>query len=65
MSDKYFLEYAGEDEREVTKEEFVRAERAAGFRNKLGQPDEPATAGFGADGVHGHVMYVSDSKEEE
>lgn len=33
--------------REVTKEEFVNAERRAGFRNTLGQPDEPATTSFG------------------
>lgn len=65
MSDLYFLRYNGEEEHEVTKEEFVRAERAAGFHNTLGQPDEPATAGFGSGGVHGHVLYVNDSEEKE
>jgi len=39
---RYFLT----EEREVTKEEFVAAERRAGFRNTMGKPKEPATAGF-------------------
>lgn len=30
----------------VTKEEFVKAERMAGFNNTMGQPTEPATQGF-------------------
>lgn len=33
-------------EHEVSKADYVRAERASGFYNTLGQPDEPATAGF-------------------
>lgn len=39
--------------REVTKEQFVQAERSAGFRNMNGQPKEPATAGFSGGGVQG------------
>lgn len=35
---------------EVTKEQYVKAERSAGFRNTMGQPDEPATASFGSNG---------------
>lgn len=40
---------------EVTKKTFVLAERNAGFRNPLGDPDEPATAGFGGRGIQGYV----------
>ena len=50
--------------REVTKEEFVAAERKAGFINTMNQPDEPATGGFsagsGLDEVHGRVVWQSD-----
>lgn len=45
---KYFLKYDDKPEQEVSKAEFVKAERLAGFRNTMGQPREPATAGFGA-----------------
>lgn len=41
----------------VTKEEFVIVERANGFTNTLGQPEEPATAAFaGPDGVRGTTI---------
>lgn len=33
-------------EREVTMEEYVAAERQAGFYNTLGHPERPATASF-------------------
>lgn len=36
--------------REVTLQEFVRAERMAGFRNTMGRPDRPATAAWGVAG---------------
>ena len=43
--------------REVTKEEYVRAERQAGFHNSMGYPDEPATAAFGdSRGVRGTTL---------
>lgn len=54
---KYFLSIANV-EVEVTKEQFVQAERAAGFRNTMGQPLEPATAGFHSGVVSGRVDYV-------
>ena len=63
----YFLSVtlAGERiEREVTVEEFCRAERAAGFRPKLPSSDKfymttPATGGFGMGaGVSGRVAYA-------
>lgn len=63
--DQYFLSctLAGEViEREVSVEEFCKAERAAGFRPKLWSGDPaymttPATAGFGGDGIRGRVEY--------
>jgi hypothetical protein len=45
-------------ERQVTKAEFVRVERAAGFRNTNGQPGEPATAGFSNGPLRGRVDYA-------
>ena len=57
---KFYLkgEWQGDDEwTEVSKEKFVRAERAAGFRNTMGRPDEPATGGFSGGGVEGRVRY--------
>lgn len=46
---------------EVTMEEFVRAERAAGFHPKDGMPiGKPATGGFSGGGVHGKIIYTLD-----
>lgn len=57
---KFFL-YAvlgGEKiEREVSKEEYVSAERSAGFRNTLGQPNEPATASWSKGNTGGRIEY--------
>lgn len=47
---------------EVTKEQFVKAEYAAGFRG--GRPGEPATAGFTGGGVRGKVAYVREEMAE-
>ncbi len=56
--DRYYLTENGL-EREVTKKEYVRAERNAGFRNTLGEPLEPATAAFGSTNpdVSGRIVY--------
>ena len=55
---RYFLRHASEDSwTEVTVEEFVRAERMAGFHNTLGRPDLPATSSFGAGPVQGRTVY--------
>lgn len=58
---KYFLQEKNEtDFREVTKEEYVIAERESGFYNTLGFPDEPATSAFvGIFGVRGHTEFES------
>lgn len=45
---RYFVTTDERGEREVTKEEYVRVERNAGFWNTLGRPDEPGTSSFGS-----------------
>ncbi len=69
MMKKYFLscQLGGETiEREVTLEEFCKAERAAGFRPKLWSGDPkymttPATGGFGGSGgISGRIKYEPD-----
>lgn len=53
---RYFLTLAGGPKREVTKAEWVAAERSAGFRG--GRPGEPSTGGFGNGYVNGSMEYV-------
>lgn len=63
---KYFLKSEWQDDdawEEVSKEVFVRTERAAGFRNTMGRPDEPATGGFSGGGFCGRVRYVTKDDE--
>jgi len=62
--DRYFLASGSEPEHEVTRDEYVRAERAAGFRNTLGQPAEPATAAFSSGSSRGRVSYARPSEQE-
>ena len=50
---------------EVTKEQWVRAERIAGFRNTMGQPDEPATRGFTGGGIRGTIKQRREKTSEE
>ncbi len=52
---RYYLQADGYPEREVMKAEFVARERACGFHNTLGEPDEPATGGFSAGGWCGRT----------
>lgn len=52
--------------REVTKAEWVAAERGAGFHNTMGHPDEPGTGGFGTSlGIEGRISSVPKRKKEE
>ena len=61
---RYFLRLEpGGEELEVTKAEFVAAERAAGFRNTSGRDDEPATGGFGNGTIRGRVEYHFNNEE--
>lgn len=54
---RYFLTKGAAEEVEVTKEEFIQAERRAGFRPKSG--DGLATAGFSSSiGISGRVEYI-------
>jgi len=53
LSDDY-----GQTWRQVSKEEYVRAERAAGFRNKLRQPKEPATGSWSRGSKAGRTEYI-------
>jgi len=49
----YFLEHPVFGSKEVTKEEWISAERAAGFHPKFG--DGPATGGFSGNGMSGSI----------
>lgn len=60
---RYFLSYKGM-EKEVSREEWIKAERDAGFRSKFGD-DKEATGGFGSsNGVSGRVEYVKEDSNE-
>ena len=54
---KYYLSHPQLGEKEVTKEEFIKAERAAGFRSKSGSMDDCATGGFTGNGISGSIKY--------
>jgi hypothetical protein len=56
--ERYFVSEGGLPEQQVTKAGFVQAERRAGFRNTMGQPDEPATGGFSGATFMGRIEYV-------
>lgn len=53
---RYFLSLGGGPKREVTKAEWVAAERSAGFRG--GRPGEPSTGGFGNGSINGTIEYI-------
>lgn len=44
---------------EVSKADYVAAERNAGFHNTLGQPEEPATSAFSGKGMNGRQGFLS------
>ncbi|EAM7657038.1 hypothetical protein GSB13_003858 [Salmonella enterica] len=50
---RYFLSHPAFGEKEVTQEEFINAERAAGFYPKSGSG--VATGGFGSGDIRGRV----------
>jgi hypothetical protein len=64
-SDLFYLKTDWAGWTKVTKEEFVSAERAAGFRNTMGRPLEPATGGFSGGGVHGATVNMKYAKPEQ
>jgi hypothetical protein len=55
---RYWLGVTGQPMSLVTREEFICAERAAGFRSQYG-PDHPATAGFSTGTICGRKEYWS------
>lgn len=57
LNQKYYLSSEVHPEREVTEQEFIRAEQAAGFHSKFGR-DHVATGGFSRGDVSGRVVYV-------
>lgn len=56
MSYRYFVTTDNRGEREVDKAEYVKTERAAGFRNSMGEPDEPATSVFNGRVLRGRMV---------
>jgi hypothetical protein len=59
---KYFLKHDVFGEKEVTREEWIKAERAAGFRPKCASTDprywtEPATGGWSSGNTSGSIIY--------
>ena len=63
MTEKYFLKADYQKNwQEVTKEEWIQAERSAGFRPKCASTDPEymttcATSGFGGNGVSGKIRF--------
>lgn len=57
-SDRYFIK-TGESApwQEVSKRDYVNAERMAGFYNTMGRPYEPATAGYSNGSMRGRLCY--------
>lgn len=61
---RFYLTDGSGPEREVTMQEWVAAEREAGFSNTTGRPDLPATAGFAGKHVGGRVEYVTGETDD-
>jgi hypothetical protein len=57
----YYISYKGLGEKEVTLEEFIRAEQQHGFHSKFGK-DHPATGGFSSGDFSGTVQYLEQAK---
>ena len=62
---KYYLSGFGAGETEVSKEEWIKAERRAGFRPKMASTEPRymqvcATGGFSGSGVSGRIVTVSE-----
>lgn len=56
---RFFLSFGGGAKRQVTKAEWVAAERGAGFTG--GRPGEPSTGGFGNGYVSGSIRMGADA----
>lgn len=53
----------GETWTPATKAQYVSAERSAGFRNTLGEPDEPATSGWSSGSFAGRMAFLRPAAE--
>ena len=54
---RYWVQVGENPEQEVSREDFIKLERSAGFRSKFG-PNEVATAGFSTGVLKGRVETV-------
>lgn len=61
---RFYLTDGSGPECEVTMEEWVAAEREAGFNNRMGRPDLPATAGFAGKHIGGRIEYVTGEADD-
>ncbi len=62
---KYFLKADWQEEyQEVTKEQYIKEERRAGFFPKSGNDKEIATANFYGNGISGMVKYEPEDLEK-
>ena len=60
---KYYLQtFYNKEWKEVSKEEFMRAERIAGFHSKRG-PGTVATGGFSGGGMRGRIEYIIEEEK--
>jgi hypothetical protein len=60
----YFIKLPGQElHQPVSKATFVAVERHCGFRNTMGEPDEPGTAGFGSPFADGRINDNSEPGE--
>jgi hypothetical protein len=50
---------------EVSKEEWIRAERSAGFRPKGEDRGQPATGGFGSNAINGRRINDESQRPEQ
>ena len=64
-TDLFYLKTEPAGWKKISKEEFVRAERAAGLFNTMGRPNEPATRGFSGRGVRGRTIDARYAKREQ
>ena|SRR5665213_397553 len=62
--ERFFLKTDWTSWQEVTKEQWVKAERNAGFINTMNKPDELATGGFNARGISGMIISSSTKPED-
>lgn len=62
INERYWLRVSGLAWQEATKDQFIKAERSAGFRPKSG--DGVATGGFSCGAIQGRVTYGEITEEK-